>query len=86
MAFTPAMAADRLFLLRPGLLHLHRRLGAVGVVLGLVLRVVETALQGEQAAGKAKSAGEIHDVLRCRGLSAVTCESGNGCDCHRAGR
>lgn len=39
---------ERLAVLGLALLHLHRRPGAIGVVLGGVLRTVEAALQHEQ--------------------------------------
>ncbi|WP_158225657.1 hypothetical protein [Pseudomonas sp. QTF5] len=70
-----------LFTIRPLLLHLHRRLGSIGVVFGLVIRVIEAALQRKQAAAaKVKRASEIHVVLQFHGLEVVTHVGGNGCD------
>ncbi|MGX1184246.1 hypothetical protein AB7M29_001925 [Pseudomonas sp. F-14 TE3623] len=69
-----------LLTIRPLLLHLHRRLGAISIVFSLVIRVIEAALQRKQAATKVKRAGEVHAVLQFQGLEVVTHVGGNGCD------
>jgi uncharacterized membrane protein YfcA len=61
----PAAAPRRLLLACLGLLHLHRGLAAISVVLTrLGVRAVEAPLQAQQAQGEGKGGDDFHGVLQ----------------------